>query len=271
MGSSTYNVLVVEDEPMILNNIVKKLDQSNMGFTVVQTAKNGRQALDQLGVGLPDVVFTDIRMPLLDGMQLVQQIDAYYSTVRTVILSGYNDFEYARTAIRYNVRNYLSKPLDMQALHQCLMRLRIELDAEHDSVLERMKVLKATQGVSVQDSIEMLRLFLNENYMHDFRLDQIAQELNFNSSYLSKWFVKIVGETPSNYIIHLKISKAKKLLQSVQELSVKQVGEMVGYADQNYFSRLFKQQTGLSPSQYREMCLRGENKHITLHDHMHSE
>lgn len=271
MGNNLYNVLVVEDEPMILNNIVKKLEQSDMGFTVAQTAKNGRQALERLRDKLPDVVFTDIRMPLLDGMQLVQQIDAHYSSVRTVILSGYSDFEYARSAIQYKVRNYLSKPLELQALHQCLLKLRIELDAEHDSVLERIKVLKASQGASVQDSIEKLRLFLNENYMHDFRLDQIAQELNFNSSYLSKWFVKIVGETPSIYIIHLRMSKAKNLLQSMLELTVKQVGELVGYADQNYFSRLFKQQTGLSPSQYREGYLRGENKHITLNDHVHSQ
>ena len=252
MGNKTYDVLVVEDEPMILNNIVKKLEQSDMGFAVTQTAKNGKQALELVQGKLPDVIFTDIRMPILDGIQLIQHIDAHYASIRTVILSGYSDFEYARTAIRYNVRNYLSKPLDKQDLHECLLKLRIEMDAEHDSVLERMKVLKATQGENVQDSIEKLRLFLNENYMHDFRLDQIAQQLNFNSSYLSKWFVKIVGETPSLYMINLRISKAKRLLLSVQELSVKQVGEMVGYADQNYFSRLFKQQTGLSPKQYRE-------------------
>lgn len=254
MDNKNYTVFVVEDETLILRNTAKKIKQLNIGFEVAETAKNGQQAIDLLQKQLPDVIITDIRMPQVDGLQLVQHLSVNCPSVRTVIISGYNDFEFARKAIQFNVKDYLLKPVESEQLYQCLIRLRIELDAEHDSIVEKMKVLKAAQGDNIEDIIEKLRLYLDKNFTDEINLGGIAQGLNFNSSYLSKWFVKIVGKTPSSYIIKLRISKAKHLLQSVQELTVKEIGEFVGYADQNYFSRIFKQQTGISPTLYREEC-----------------
>jgi two-component system response regulator YesN len=252
MDNKKYTIFVVEDETQILRNTVKKIEQLNVGFEVAEMAKNGQQAIDLLQKQLPDVIITDIRMPQVDGLQLVQHLSVNCPSVRTVIISGYSDFEYARKAIQLNVKEYLLKPVESEQLYQCLIRLRIELDAEHDSIVEKMKVLKATQGESIEDTIEKLRLYMDNNFTDEIKLGEIAQGLNFNSSYLCKWFVKIVGETPSSYIIKLRISKAKHLLQSVQELSVKEIGELVGYADQNYFSRIFKAQAGISPAHYRD-------------------
>lgn len=252
MDNKNYTVFVVEDETLILRNTAKKIEQLNIGFKVTEMAKNGQQAIDLLQEQLPDVIITDIRMPQVDGLQLVQHLKVNCPSVRSVIISGYHDFEYARKAIQFNVKDYLLKPIESEQLYQCLIRLRIELDAEHESIVKKMKALKAARGDRIEDTIEKLRLYLEKNFMNEIKLGDIAQGLNFNPSYLSKWFVKIVGETPSSYIIKIRISKAKHLLQSVQELTVKEIGESVGYVDQNYFSRIFKQQTGISPAHYRE-------------------
>ncbi|WP_407270891.1 response regulator [Radiobacillus sp. PE A8.2] len=252
MDHNHYVVFVVEDETMILNNIVKKIEQMDMGFKVEGTAKNGQQALDLLQMKLPDVIITDIQMPQINGLQLLQQLNNNYPSVRSIIISGFNEFNYARQAIHFNAKDYLLKPIEPNALKQSLLKLRIELDAERDSVIEKLKVFKAANGECIEDTIEKFRMFLDNNYTSYLKLGEIAQELNFNSSHLSKWFVKIVGKTPSAYIIHLRMSKAKHLLQSFQEISVKEVGELVGYTDQNYFSRVFKQQEGISPAHYRE-------------------
>jgi len=255
MVNQHYTVVVVEDEPLILRNIVKKIESTDIGFAVTETAKNGQEALEIIKNDPPDVVITDIRMPILDGLQLLQHLYSLEPAVRSVVISGYNDFEYTRKAIQYNVRDYLLKPVETDELNQCLLRLKIELDAEHASVVDRVKALKASQGESIQDTIEKFRLFLEKNYTQDLNLSLIAQDLNFNLSYLSKCFTKMVGETPSSYIIHLRISHAKHLLKSVPELTIKEVGELVGYPDQNYFSRIFKLKTGISPAHFREKCI----------------
>lgn len=254
MDHKHYSVFVVEDETLILKNTAKKIEQLNVGFKVTEMLKNGQQAIDLLPQYLPDVIMTDIRMPQVDGLQLIQHLSLNYPSIRTVIISGYDDFEYARKAIHYNVKEYLLKPVESEKLYKCLLRLRIEFDAEHDRIVDKLKVLKAAQGDSIEDTIEKLRLYLDSNFTDEIILGDIAQALNFNASYLSKWFVKIVGKTPTAYIINLRISKAKHLLQTAQELSVKEIGELVGYVDQNYFSRVFKQQTGFSPAHYREGC-----------------
>lgn len=159
MDQQKYKVIVVEDEALIIKNVVKKIEQLELGFEVVETAKNGQAALEVIRDKLPDVIITDIRMPIMDGLQLLQQLYESDPTVRSVIISGYNDFEYAREAIKYNVTDYLLKPVDTEALYQCLFRLKIELDTEHASVAERAKVLKAAEGESIQDTIEKVKLF----------------------------------------------------------------------------------------------------------------
>lgn len=251
MNQIDYSVVVVEDEPLILNNIVKKIDHTNLGFNVIATARNGLKAQEILENLLPNVLVTDIRMPQVDGLELIRHVNEKYPSVRKVIISGYNDFEYARRAIGYNIKDFLLKPVEEAMLSSCLMRIRVELDAEYQSLTERLLVLRSAQGDTIQMAIEKVRVFLNENYKQELRIEQIASELNFNSSYLSKWFVKIVGESPSAYIIALRINKAKELLKTMEHMSVKQIGEEVGYQDQNYFSRIFKQVTGMSPVNYR--------------------
>lgn len=124
MNHSPINVLVAEDEILLLRNMKKKILSVSQDFQITGEAFNGKEALEIMEKSCPDIVFTDIRMPIMDGLELAKTICEKYPSVYVIIVSGYDDFEYARTAIRYRVHDYLLKPLKMDALEKLLNSLK---------------------------------------------------------------------------------------------------------------------------------------------------
>jgi YesN/AraC family two-component response regulator len=245
-----YKVIIAEDEERILNNIVKKINQANMGFKVVGQAQTGKQALllvEELG---PDVVFTDIKMPVMDGLELLENLYFSYPYIKTVIISGYAEFEYAQRAIIYNVKNYLLKPIEMEELLKTLNRLKILIDTERRILKEKFLISEALH--ETKDIVYIIREYIKEHYTEEINFNFIAESVHYSSSYLTRIFTQHIGVSPSKYLIDLRINRAKYLLKNHKELSIKQVSEAIGYPDQSYFSRLFKRIVGKSPVEYRE-------------------
>jgi two-component system response regulator YesN len=123
-----YKVLIVDDEYLIRNGISKRFNWAETGFTVIGTASNGQDALIEINKNIPDVVITDIRMPILDGIELCKTIRYRYPQIKIIILSGYSEFEYAQKAIEYGVYYYLLKPLNESELRNVLKKLYFELE-----------------------------------------------------------------------------------------------------------------------------------------------
>lgn len=134
--SSTFKVVVVEDEPIILENIVQKIENADPAFKVLGKAINGAMALPLIHTIKPDVLFTDIKMPMMDGLELIEEVRKSYPEMLIVILSGYNDFEYAQKAIKLGVRDYLLKPLKSDCISRLLNQLKPKLEGSLSS-LER--------------------------------------------------------------------------------------------------------------------------------------
>ncbi|MDD3212845.1 MAG: response regulator [Eubacteriales bacterium] len=111
-----YRVMVVEDEPLILNHLVAKIEELPLPLTVSATAANGEDALKLIRQNPPDILFTDIRMPIIDGLQLAKAVSELYPSMPVVIISGYDEFNYAQQAIRYHVTDYLIKPVNYEKL-----------------------------------------------------------------------------------------------------------------------------------------------------------
>lgn len=124
MKNAKIKVLVVEDEILLIKNIKKKITAISPDFNVVGEAFNGREALDIIKQSHPDVVFTDIRMPIMDGLELARILHEEYPEILTVIVSGYDDFEYARTMLTYRVYDYILKPLQTPVLEKLLASLQ---------------------------------------------------------------------------------------------------------------------------------------------------
>lgn len=120
-------VIIAEDETIIRNHIIHKIEQIAPDFRIVASTFNGKDALEAIIQLQPDAVFTDIRMPIVDGIELITRIRPLYPELPIVVLSGYNDFEYARQALRHNVLDYLLKPLDDVMLQQTLDHIRAKV------------------------------------------------------------------------------------------------------------------------------------------------
>lgn len=124
-----YKIILVDDEDEVRGRISSKISAES-GFLVVGTAGNGYDALELIEKHSPQVVLTDIKMPYIDGIELASIIRRDYPTIRIGFITGYDEFDYAREAIRLNVRSYLTKPLTQEDISLFLHNLKAELDAE---------------------------------------------------------------------------------------------------------------------------------------------
>ena len=129
---SMYSVLMVDDEEDVVRAMQKKIDWESIGFRIMGYAHNGIEALDLAEQEAPDVVLTDIKMPYMDGLELAHNLKIMYPAVRILIFSGFDEFEYAKEAIRLEVEEYILKPVDADELRRIFTKIRESLDREMD-------------------------------------------------------------------------------------------------------------------------------------------
>ncbi|WP_130838389.1 response regulator transcription factor [Lachnoclostridium sp. Marseille-P6806] len=245
-----YSVIIAEDEPLLLENLAKKIDASDTDFHVVGKAQTGVQALALIEQNAPDLLVTDIRMPVMSGLELIEKIRDTHPDLDCIVVSGYSDFEYARTALHYQVLEYLLKPIDQDALLAALHRLQERNLARQHEMAQAFS--RSVSAKPPEQIAALLREYLCAHFHEDVNFNLIAAQMNYSASYLTKIFDQQYGTTPGHFLILLRIRKAKQLLANHPEINIRQVGEAVGYPEQAYFSRIFKKQTGLSPLEYRE-------------------
>lgn len=125
-----YTVLVAEDESDVREAIVTGTDWANLGFQVADSAENGQEAWELFAKGAPDLLLTDIRMPFMDGLQLAELVKRHHPGTRVIILSGYDEFEYAQRALKLSVDEYVLKPFSSEELAHVLAKVRGVLDTE---------------------------------------------------------------------------------------------------------------------------------------------
>ena len=153
-----YRIFLVDDEEEVRKGIIRKIQWEHLGFTVVGDAENGEEALEKIEQLEPNVVMTDIRMPYMDGLTLSERIRQKYPSIKILIFSGYDDFEYAHQAIKLNVTEYILKPVNMEELTEILTRVHHNLDEE----IEQRRNVDLLRE-SYKESLPLLReMFLNE-------------------------------------------------------------------------------------------------------------
>lgn len=242
-----YSVLVVDDEMLLAKNIAKSIEKINSSFHVESICANGIEAAEYIKEHNINVVFTDIRMPEMDGLALAEFLSENYPYIECVIISGFGDFEYAKTALVYRVKNYLLKPVNKEELKECLSAIERHLQATFSNFQETSFREKEK---SAEDIVSLIKEYIHQNYQEMIDLSTIAAKFGFSSSYLTKIFMKYEEITPSKYIKQYRISIAKQLLKST-DMPISAISSQTGFSDQFHFSKIFKAVTGLSPSQYR--------------------
>lgn len=188
---SLYRIMLVDDEEEVRKAIIRNMDWEKLGFTVVGDAENGEDALEKLEQWEPDVVITDIRMPYMDGLTLTARIREKYPSMKILIFSGYDDFEYAKQAIKLNVTEYILKPVNSEELSVILKRIRVSLDEE----IEQRRNIDSLRS-SYLGSLPILReLFLN-NLVHG-TVDMETAAVRFEEYGISildarKWLAAVI-------------------------------------------------------------------------------
>lgn len=244
----SYSYLAAEDESLIRKNLIKKITSLNLPLKLAGEAANGMEAIELTEANCPDLIITDIRMPQCDGIELAGYLKKNHPGVKIIIISGYDDFSYAQSAIRYGVVDYLLKPVTVENLFESLQKLLITMKSETD-VLE--SYCTDHDRLSQESICRLMEKYLQENYKNEVFFQEISEKLGFTPEYLGKIFKKRTGETPSKYLTRLRINEAKRLLLHNPDMEIQKVGELSGYRDSAYFSRVFKSCVGIQPSEYR--------------------
>lgn len=238
------SVFIVDDEMWIIIGLKKLIEKSGLPFQVIGEANNGVAALEEIEEKNPDVLFTDIRMPGYNGLELMGKLNEKGLSPKVIFISGYADFEYAQSAIRLGAFDYLLKPIEQDKLNEVLERVLSGEGERQDEPAEEINP-------------STIRLILNEmrqNYTENISLTDLAKKYNISISHLSNLIKEELHLPYSEYITSKRIQKAKELLTD-ENLSIEEIAERVGYGDYFYFTKVFKKNCGISPSKYRKNLL----------------
>lgn len=244
-------VMIVEDEKPIREGLKDVLENVIGGCKVILEASGGKMALSLLKVESPpiDLLMTDIRMPEMDGLELIRQVHERYPSLHIIILSGYADFGYAKKAISYHVSEYLLKPIDHIELTRVLERIRKDrLAAEKVSPHSD----KASSDTGEERRIiRIVKDMVRRQMGVEVSLQHIAEQVQLTPQYLSGLFKTETGQNFTDYVLEIRMDKAKRLLKETN-LKIYEVASYCGYASPKHFNNTFKQIIGKTPNEFRE-------------------
>lgn len=229
-------IIVVEDEQRARHGLVELISSLNENYEVVAQAGNGEQGMNVIKVQKPDIAFVDIKMPIMDGLEMIKNLQVYELDTIYIIISAFTEFEYAKTALQLGVKDFLVKPVDVDELTYMLDKFSGEQSNIEKNGVYHPVVAKALK-------------IIHKNYKQHINLDQLSSDLGMTSEYLSYVFRRDVGITYCNYIKNYRIKKACELMQERDD-KIYNIAKMVGFSDSKYFCRVFRQIKGETPKCY---------------------
>lgn len=246
-----YKVLLIDDEPKIINWLSHAIFWEKYGFQVCELCTGSLAALQYLENHPVDLIITDIRMPAPNGLELIQKLHQCKPDIRIIILSGYNQFEYAQQALKYGVKGFLLKPLDLLELEEFLENISRELNSLKNPDTPPVPAKDSLLTLKLENSrIDNVIEYIDKNYNKDLCLKSCAALFGFHPAYLGKIFKETTGVSFNTYLNTTRIDKLKHLLEQ-SNLPINQLLESIGYHNYEYFYTVFKKYEGISFSEYR--------------------
>ena len=236
-----YKVLLIDDENPVHLAIRQLVDWSAIHAYEPYSAYNGKEGLECMERLQPDIAFVDMNMPLLDGKGFLAVASRNHPYCQYIVISGYDDFQYAQAAIRHNVVDYLLKPIDHEELERAIRKALARLPDREMAHAERTPV----------EAIAAIRDYIDRNYQRDIRVAELAERFYFSKEYISKLFRQQYGCPIYDYVLKARMEKACEYLNNPRA-QIQDIAEMLGYSNANYFGKAFKHRYGITPSEYRE-------------------
>lgn len=253
-----YKVYIVDDSILVRKELVLTTPWEALNCHIVGEAGNGQVALEEILNLQPHIVVTDIRMPKMDGLELIKELKIKGSNAKFIVISAYSEFEYALNAIKLQVYDYILKPISDKELIETIKKVIKEIKEQNESsVLKddlKTDLLEdyANRNLSIhlRNAIEYIQSY----YMKDLAVKDVAMELDISESYLTKLFKQEINITFIEYLTQIRIRKAIELMKN-KNLPIYKIAGRVGYKDYRYFSMVFKKSIGISPKKYQNKII----------------
>lgn len=255
MKDKSFQILIADDEP-IERMVVSKILQNHFGDEImILQAVNGREAIETVRRTRCRVVLLDISMPGIDGLEAAETIRSENPLCSIIFLTAYDEFDFAKRAIKVHALDYLLKPCSKDELIAVIdeaLHIAEQNDENREALQEEVLEAKAEKPVKQKHHVqaELVRQYLEEHYMEDICLQDVAAALHYSDVYFCKFFKQNFDKNFIMYLSELRVEKAKELL-SDDAVNVRDVSRKVGYRDSGYFTKVFKRITGETPSEYR--------------------
>ncbi|MBD1382280.1 response regulator transcription factor [Metabacillus arenae] len=253
------SILIVDDEYLVRLGLKTTIDWKLLGLKLIGEADDGTTGLELAMQNPPDIIITDVRMPFMDGTEFMRRLRENQIDSKIVVLSGYDDFSYAKSAIDNGASAYILKPIENDKLIEVICEITDQIHKERFSqqmlkerlIADLLKALKKVSSLKTtpRREVEVAIKYIKEHYHQDVTVDTIAEEIHISQYHLMRIFKVHTGLTIHDYITEYRITKAKELLRNYH-YKIYEVSGKVGYRDPRYFSQIFKKMTGTTPKQY---------------------
>jgi len=255
-----YKVLIADDEPIERQVITKKIHSFFPNQVEVFLAENGVDAVDKFKKHACQIALLDISMPGKTGLEAAEEIRELDEACSIIFLTAFDEFNYAKKAISVRALDYLLKPGCDEEIVGAFEKSFSIADGENAKQKESWKQhvisvpeASATEVMSSkkpQAIAHEIKTYIDAQYQRDLALQDVAGEFGYSEVYFCKLFKQQFGKSFIVYLNELRIEKAKELLAN-PNINIKDIGVMSGYREANYFARVFRRVTGMSPSEYR--------------------
>ncbi len=240
-------VLLVEDENVIRRGLKFMVNWTEQDCVVVGEACDGLEGIEKIKELSPDIVITDVQMPHLSGLEMVERTIGDYH-YHAIVLSGFDEFEYAKKAIRLGVIDYLLKPVDLDELKGCLIDIKQSRTERHQEPIADQS-LALPDMTSIQNKyVGVMLQYIREHFAEQISLTDLSQRLNISCTHLNSKFKLEVGYTFHDFLNYYRITQAIALHQQ-KNIKLYEIAGMVGFSDYKYFNKVFKKYVGYPPSQ----------------------
>lgn len=241
-----YRVMLIDDEANARSLMRQAIDWESLGMEVVGEAASGIEAINVIDEMRPDLAFVDIAMPFMNGIEFTEVATNRYPDLVIIIMTAFDEFEYARKCIRLPVFDYMLKPIVRNEVTETLKRALVRLD---EISARKSREEENYSGDENDSTIEQIKKYIRDNYTNqDINLTSVAQEFGFSSSYLSRKFKLETGKNFVEYITECRMEHAISLAKD--NVKMYAAASEVGIPDPNYFGRCFKKYTGKGYSEY---------------------
>ncbi len=246
-----YTIMIADDHEQICAGIAALLEETFPQLSLLGSCSCGRDMLTILENQIPDILITDIRMPDINGLDVCKQIREQNQKTQIILISGYKEFNYAKTAVDIGAMAYLVKPYAPRELIGAIQRAINNLDKEYFAGSNA----HFRAGVSFLNGTELssaIIAYVEKNYSDpDLSLGKIAKHFNINYTYASEIFTSETSASLNDFMNEIRISHAKEIIQSSPHINLDTIARRVGYRSASYFGKIFKSRCGMTPSQYK--------------------